>query len=131
MKHSHTTIRVRYAETDQMQVVYYANYFVWFEVGRGELLRSLGSTYRALEESGFLLPVIRANCRYRRPARYDDELTIRTQVRLMSAARLRFEYEVHRPSDEVLTATGCTTHAVINQKGKPTALPLAIREALK
>ena len=114
-----------------MQVVYYANYFVWFEVGRGELLRSLGSTYRALEESGFLLPVIRANCRYRRPARYDDELTIRTQVRLMSAARLRFEYEVHRPSDEVLTATGCTTHAVINQKGKPTALPLAIREALK
>ena len=131
MKHSHTTIRVRYAETDQMQVVYYANYFVWFEVGRGELLRSLGSTYRALEESGFLLPVIRADCRYRRPARYDDELTIRTQVRLLSAARLRFDYEVHRRADQVLTATGCTTHAVINQKGKPTALPVQIREVLE
>jgi acyl-CoA thioester hydrolase len=131
LKHSHTTIRVRYAETDQMQVVYYANYFVWFEVGRGELLRSLGSTYRALEESGFLLPVIRADCRYRRPARYDDELTIRTQVRLLSAARLRFDYEVHRRADQVLTATGCTTHAVINQKGKPTALPVQIREVLE
>ena len=114
-----------------MQVVYYANYFVWFEVGRGELLRSLGSTYRALEESGFLLPVIRADCHYRRPARYDDELTIRTQVRLLSAARLRFDYEVHRRADKVLTATGCTTHAVINQKGKPTALPAQIREVLE
>ena len=114
-----------------MQVVYHANYFVWFEVGRGELLRSLGSTYRALEESGFLLPVIRADCRYRRPARYDDELTIRTQVRLLSAARLRFDYEVHRRADQVLTATGCTTHAVINQKGKPTALPVQIREVLE
>ena len=131
MKHCYTTIRVRYAETDQMQVVYYANYFVWFEVGRGELFRSLGNSYRALEASGFLLPVIQADCRYRRPARYDDELTIYTQVRLMSAARLCFDYEVHRHSDEVLTATGRTTHAVVNRQGKPTALPVEMREILR
>ena len=74
MPSSVTTLRVRYAETDQMGVVYYANYFVWFEVARADLLRSLGWTYREMEDAGVLLPVIEAHCEYRRPARYDDEV---------------------------------------------------------
>ena len=79
-----TSVRVRYAETDQMGVVYYANYFVWFEVARTDLLRTLGWTYREMEDSGVLLPVIDAQCEYRRPARYDDEVEVRATGRLTS-----------------------------------------------
>ena len=125
-----TTIRVRYAETDQMRVVYYSHYFVWFEVGRCELLRSLGRSYRDFEATGFMLPVIEARCEYYRPARYDDELTIRTTGSLTSPARAQFTYEVHRPSDSVVTATGCTVHAAVDGAGKPTRLPVEIRDLL-
>ena len=121
---------MRYAETDQMRVVYYSNYFVWFEVGRCELLRSLGRSYRNLETAGFMLPVIEARCDYRRPARYDDELTIRTTANLASLARLEFTYEVHRPFDGVVTATGRTVHAAVGRSGKPTRLPDEIRDLL-
>src|SRR5207344_46817 len=89
-----TTVRVRYAETDQMGVVYYANYLVWFEVARADLLRSLGWTYREMEATGVLLPVIEAHCEYRRPARYDEEIEIRTQGQLRSAVRMEFSYDV-------------------------------------
>ena len=123
-------MRVRYAETDQMHVVYYANYFVWFEVGRCELLRSLGRSYRDLEADGLLLPVIEAHCEYRRPARYDDDLTIVTRGCLLSPARVRFEYEVQRVADEVVTAVGSTVHAAVNRDGRPTRLPAAVREVL-
>src|SRR5204863_4018597 len=91
--HSHRThIRVRYAETDQMGVVYYANYFVWFEVARTDLLRTLGWTYREMEASGVMLPVIEAHCEYRRPARYDDEIEVRTEGRLASPVRMESFY---------------------------------------
>lgn len=121
---------MRYAETDQMQVVYHANYFVWFEVGRCELLRSLGQSYRDLEATGVQLPVIDAHCEYRRSAHYDDDLTVVTQGRLVSPARVRFEYEVHRSADGVVTAVGSTEHAAVNAQGRPTRLPAHIQEML-
>ena len=113
-----------------MQVVYYANYFVWFEVGRCELLRSLGNSYRDLEAAGFMLPVIEAHCEYRQPARYDDDLTILTRGSLMSPARVCFDYEVQRPADDVVTAVGRTVHAAVDREGRPTRLPAEIRTVL-
>ena len=124
------SVRVRYAETDKMQVAYYANYFVWFEVGRCELLRSLGSSYRELETTGLMLPVIEAHCEYRRPAHYDDDLTILTRGKLMSPARVCFDYEVQRPADQVVTAIGRTVHAAVDRQGRPPRLPAEIREVL-
>lgn len=123
-------VRVRYAETDQMGVVYYANYFVWFEIGRTDLLRGLGGSYKALEEKGLYLPVIEAACTYSQPCRYDDELAIRTQGRLLSPIRLEFTYAVARLADGAVTATGRTVHAAINQAGRPSRLPDAVRRAL-
>ncbi len=128
MPTSETTVRVRYAETDAMQVVYYANYFVWFEVGRCDLLRSLGQTYRDLEATGLLLPVIEAHCDYRRSARYDDELTIQTTGTLLSPARVQFEYEVRLAADAVVAAVGRTVHAAVNRDGRPIRLPASVRE---
>ena len=104
-------VRVRYAETDQMRVAYHANFFVWFEVGRTDLLRQIGWSYREMEQAGFQLPVIEAHCRFLKPARYDDEIEIRTVGRLVSAVRVQFEYEAVRVADEVVAATGQTLHA--------------------
>jgi acyl-CoA thioester hydrolase len=114
---------VRYAETDQMGVVYHSNYFVWFEVGRTDLLRSAGSTYRDLEKDGVFLPVIEAHCDYKQPARYDDDLEIRTTGTLMSPARVAFTYEVVRPTDRQTVATGRTLHAAVDRNGRPCRLP--------
>jgi acyl-CoA thioester hydrolase len=125
-----TRVRVRYAETDQMGVVYYANYFVWFEVGRTELLRSLGGTYRELEANGIFLPVIEASCTYSQASRYDDELDIRTTGKLLSPVRMEFQYEVVRLADQVTTATGRTVHAALNPRGRPCRLPERVRTAL-
>ena len=113
-----------------MGVVYYANYFVWFEVGRTELLRSLGWSYREMEADGVGLPVIEAHCDYRQPARYDDELEIRTKGELISAVRVAFEYEVVRRSDDVITAIGRTVHAAVNNGGRPCRLPERVRALL-
>ena len=120
-------VRVRYAETDQMGVVYYANYFVWFEVGRCELLRSLGWNYRDMESTGFFLPVIAAACDYRQPARYDDTLQIRTVGALLSPVRLEFRYRVVRPEDGVVSADGRTVHAALDANGRPRRLPERVR----
>jgi acyl-CoA thioester hydrolase len=122
-------LRVRYAETDQMGVVYYANYFVWFEVARADLLRSLGWNYRDMEDAGVLLPVIDAQCTYRRPARYDDEIDVRAEGTLMSPLRLAFQYEVRVAADQALSATGRTEHAAVGPDGRPCRLPDRIREA--
>lgn len=127
---SASRVRVRYAETDQMGVVYYANYFVWFEVGRTDLLRSLGGTYRELEADGIFLPVIEAACQYTQPARYDDELEIRTEGRVLSPIRVEFTYEVVRLADAAVVATGRTAHAAINRSGRPCRLPISVRQAL-
>src|SRR5215208_5900285 len=92
-------VRVRYAETDKMGVVYYANYLIWFEVGRTEWLRASGWTYREMERDGVALPVIEARCEYRHPTRYDDELEIRTRATRLTAVRVRFDYEVVRAGE--------------------------------
>jgi acyl-CoA thioester hydrolase len=125
---STSVVRVRYAETDKMGVVYYANYLVWFEVGRADLLRSLGWTYREMEHAGISLPVIEAHCLYQRPARYDDELEIRTTGRMLSAVRMEFTYEVRRVDNGIVAASGKTVHAAVDNGGKPCRLPQRIRE---
>lgn len=123
-----TRVRVRYAETDKMGVVYHANFFVWFEVGRCEWLRALGSTYRGLEEEGIQLPVIEASCTYLRPGHYDDELDVRATARLVSPVQVEFAYEVVRVGDGTTLATGRTRHAAINGRGRPCRLPESIRK---
>jgi acyl-CoA thioester hydrolase len=128
MRSSVSTFRVRYAETDKMGVVYYANYLVWFEVGRADLLRSLGWTYRDMEHAGVSLPVIEAHCEYHRPARYDDEIEVRTEGRMLSPVRMEFQYKVFRRDDQVLTASGRTVHAALDPNGRPCRLPQRIRE---
>lgn len=123
-------IRVRYAETDMMGVVYYANFFVWFEVGRADLLRASGWSYREMEAGGIGLPVIEAHCAYRRPARYDDDLEVRTRGALVSPVRVQFEYEVVRTGDGLSLATGRTIHAALDKDGRPCRLPERVRALL-
>ncbi len=122
MPSSVTTVRVRYAETDRMGVVYYANYFVWFEVARADLLRTLGWTYREMEEAGVSLPVIEAHCDYRRSARYDDEVEVRTAGTLMSPVRMEFDYEVLVKGQAEVAAIGRTVHAALDRDGRPCRL---------
>jgi acyl-CoA thioester hydrolase len=123
-------VRVRYAETDQMGVVYYANYFVWFEVGRTDLLRAAGWTYRAMETDGFSLPVIEAHCDFRQSARYDDEVDVRTAGVLLTPVRIRFDYEVVRCADLMELARGYTVHASLSSGGRPCRLPQRVRDIL-
>jgi acyl-CoA thioester hydrolase len=111
-----------------MGIVYYANYFVWFEIGRTDLLRSSGWSYREMETEGYSLPVIEAACDYRQPARYDDELEVRTTGTLLSPVRVRFDYEIVRSADGVALAGGRTVHASLDRDGRPKRLPDRIRE---
>jgi len=114
-----------------MGVAYYANYFVWFEVGRYEFLRSLGRNYRDLEGDGMLLPVIEAHCTFRDPAGYNDDLVIATTGSLVSPVRVQFRYEVSRRADGTPLAAGRTVHAAVNAAGQPNRLPDEIQELLK
>jgi acyl-CoA thioester hydrolase len=123
-----STVRVRYAETDKMGVVYYANYLVWFEIGRTDLLRSLGWSYRDMELAGVSLPVIEAHCQYHRSARYDDELDVKTEGRMLSPVRMEFTYQVVRRADGALAASGRTMHAALGPSGKPCRLPERVRQ---
>jgi len=125
--HSSSRIRVRYAETDKMGVVYYANYFVWFEVGRTDLLRDSGWNYREMEIDGFALPVIEAHCTYRESAKYDDEIEVRTRGAMLSPVRVQFTYEVVRMADAATLATGTTVHATLDRNGRPCRLPPRVR----
>ena len=119
-----TKVRVRYAETDQMGVVYHANYFVWLEIGRVELLRQLGFSYRDMErEDGCFIAVVDARCRYKAPARYDDEITVRTYLKNLRESLIHFGYELVRNPDNVLLAEGETTHVVTDAQMIKTALP--------
>lgn len=119
-----TTLRVRYAETDQMGVVYHSNYFVWFEVGRVELLRHLGFTYREMEkQDDCVIAVVDARCRYKSPARYDDELVVRTHLKNIRESMIHFGYQVLRPADNTVLAEGETTHIVVNSEMQIRPLP--------
>ena len=131
-----TRQRVRYAETDQMGIVYYANYLVWFELGRVELLRSLGLAYSQLEKDHkLILPVIEANCRYRAPARYDDEILIETRPALVRESVLKFAYRILRDDPDTkppkLLAEGETVHVVCDENLKRMPLPEAYSKALR
>jgi len=131
-----TQVRVRYAETDQMGIVYYANYLVWFELGRVELLRSLGLAYSLLEaDHGCILPVVDAHCRYRAPARYDDEILIETRPDLLRGSVIRFAYRILRKMPEgqepELLAEGETAHVVCDDKLERKPLPEHYAAALK
>lgn len=123
-----STVRVRYAETDKMGVVYYANYLIWFEVGRTDWLRSTGWTYRSMEEDGVQLPVIEVHCEYRQGAKYDDEVLIRTTGRKLSPVRVQFDYEVVRAVDHTVLATGHTVHATIDRNGRPVRMPDRVKD---
>jgi acyl-CoA thioester hydrolase len=117
-------VRVRYAETDQMGVVYHANYFIWFEVGRVELLRQLGFSYREMEQNDHcFIAVVDARCRYKAPARYDDEIIVRTQLKNVRESLVHFGYELLRADDGALLAEGETTHIVTDAEMKVRAIP--------
>ena len=119
-----TRIRVRYAETDQMGVVYYANYLVWMEVGRAELCRACGFNYQDMErEDGILLAVAEAQCRYSAPARYDDEVTVRTWIEEAGTRMVRFGYEMRVAADGRKLATGFTKHIFVTRDLRPARLP--------
>jgi acyl-CoA thioester hydrolase len=119
-----TRLRVRYAETDQMGVVYYANYLVWFEVGRAELMRQRGLDYRQMEiEEDCLMAVVEATARYKAPARYDEELIVETTVTGVRGPVVRFSYRVLRVADGVLLCEGETVHVVVGRDMKRRAMP--------
>jgi acyl-CoA thioester hydrolase len=124
--------RVRYAETDQMGVVYHSNYFVWFEIGRVEFLRQLGFSYREMESvDGCGIAVIEATCRYKAPARYDDEVVVRTYVKYLRESLIQFGYDLLRADDGTELAEGETTHIVVNLEMKKTPLPEKYLAALR
>ena len=127
---STSVIRVRYAETDKMGVVYYAHYLVWFEIGRTEWLRDTGWTYRSMEDEGLGLPVIEVHCDYKASARYDDDLEIRTRGRLVSPVRIAFDYEIVRRADSQLIASGYTVHVTLDRSGRPVRVPDRVRDLL-
>ncbi|HTV66336.1 MAG TPA: thioesterase family protein [Bryocella sp.] len=119
-----TRLRVRYAETDQMGVVYHSNYIIWFEVGRVEMLRALGFTYREMEkQDGTNLAVVEARCRFKAPAMYDDLVVIRTRLVNVRESLLHFTYEILRDEDGALLAEGETIHLVVDNDFKRMALP--------
>ncbi len=122
-------IRVRYAETDRMGLLHHANYLVYFEQARTELLRAVGATYKDMEDRGYLLVLTKVEVRYRRPALYDDVLTVRTHVERITAVRIDHRYEVLR--DNQLVAEGSSTLACVDREGRPQALPDFLRPDMK
>ncbi|HEV2305148.1 MAG TPA: thioesterase family protein [Candidatus Acidoferrales bacterium] len=124
-----TTIRVRYAETDQMGVVYYANFFVWFEVARVEFMRQLGFSYKQMEiEDDSFVVVAKANCTYKHPAKFDDVARIRTEIADSRKRTITFRYEVFKDAPRVLLATGETLHVICDGHGRPKSLPEKYRK---
>lgn len=125
-----TKIRVRYAETDKMGVVHHANYLVWFELGRSEVCRARGFSYREMEADNALLVVAEVYCRYKSPAFYDDELIVRTKVEEIKSRTMRFVYEVFRESDSTLLAEGATLHVVTDENKKVRSMPAKYKEKM-
>ena len=126
-----TEVRVRYAETDQMGVVYYANYLVWFEIGRTDFCLQHGFAYHDMEqEDGLYIMVAEARCRYKAPARYDDEIEVRTRLTGMRRRVLVFGYEIYKPRTDEVIAEGETVHVITDRNGRPRTLPDKYRELL-
>jgi acyl-CoA thioester hydrolase len=125
-----STFRVRYAETDAMGVAHHASFFVWFEVGRTEYTRAAGLPYREVEDDGVRLVVIEAHAEFKRPARYDDMVVVRTTVGEVSKATLTFRYEVRLQSDDTLLVSGHTVHAATDLAGRVQRVPERVRTVL-
>lgn len=128
MRLNETEVRVRYEETDNMGVVYYAKYLVWFEVARTEYLRSLGISYREIEEKGSYLMVASASCKYLAPARYDDIVRIQSWIPDVKSSSLRFEYKLF--IKDKLIATGESVHIFTDKSAKPRRIPYELKELL-
>lgn len=122
MKQGETQVRVRYGDTDQMGVAYYANYFTWLEVGRTEYFRQMGMPYSEVERNDILLPVIKAFCQYKLPARYDDVIRVVTGVAALQEVRIAFKYELFRQATNELLAVAETEHAFVNRQGRPVVI---------
>jgi acyl-CoA thioester hydrolase len=125
-----STVRVRYAETDNMGVVYHSNFLIYFEIGRTDYFRDLGFTYRAMEADNVFMPVTECYCQFKLPAYYDDELDIQTSLEMLSRIRLKFTYMVIRKADSRLIAEGYTVHVPVNRSGVPCRIPPPYLEAL-
>ena len=131
MEYHQTQIRVRYSETDQMRVVYHGNYAQYFEIGRVEWLRNKGISYKWMEENGIMLPVVSLTMNYKKPARYDELLTLKTILKNRTTVKIEFDYELYNESDELLT-TGNSILVFVNMKtGKPISPPQYIIDILK
>ena len=128
MLRSETTLKVRYAETDKMGIAYHGNYFVWFEIARVHMLEELGYPYRSLEEKGYLLPVMEAQAKYKRPARFDDTLTVRLEIPKQPNARIQIDYQIY--CDTTLLMTGMTSHAFMSPNGKAVRPPRDLIEMM-
>lgn len=127
---SETKVRVRYAETDQMGYVYYGNYAQYYEIGRVEALRQLGTSYKAIEDAGIMLPVFSLNIDYKKPALYDDELLIVTAIKKLPSVRIAFDYEIYNQKRELLN-TGSTQLAFVNKvSGRPCKAPTTFLESI-
>ena len=130
VKHQ-TTYRVIYGDTDNMGVAYYANYLRWFEIGRAELFRSLGLSYKSVEAEGIFLPVSEAFCKYKNPARYDDVITIETSVDATVKGGLKLDYTILDEAGERVLATGYTKHACVDRNGRITRPPKFLRDKIQ
>lgn len=126
-----TNCRVIYGDTDNMGQAYYGNYFRWFEIGRNEMFRSIGLSYKAVEEHGIFLPVAEAHCKYAAPAKYDDILVIETAVDHKIKAAIKFDYNIYREDGQTLVAQGYTKHPCVNREGKVVRPPDFIKELIK
>lgn len=130
MKEHTVRLRARYPETDRMGVVHHTHYLVWFEIGRTELLRHLGTPYAALESEGVFMPVIELGARYRAPVRYDDEVDVATRLEEITGARVHFSYRLFKPPGADPVATGFTIHAAVDERGAVRRIPEDLRVRL-
>ena len=126
-----TTYRVIYGDTDNMGQAYYGNYFRWFEIGRSEMFRSIGLSYKAVENHGIYLPVSETHCRYAAPAKYDDILIIETSVDSTIKAGIKFDYRIYHEDGKILVAKGYTKHPCVNKEGKVVRPPPFIKEIIE
>jgi acyl-CoA thioester hydrolase len=130
MKKYSFSVRVRYSETDQMGVVYHGNYAQYFEMGRVEWLRNSGISYKSLEESGIMLPVVSLTMNYKKPAKYDDVLIVTTLLKKLSSVKIEFDYEIHNEAGELLTTANSILVFVDMKTGRPTQVPKNIQEVV-
>ena len=131
MKNYQFEVRVRYAETDQMGMVYHGNYAQYFEMGRVEWLRNTGISYKSMEESGIMLPVVSLSMNYKKPARYDDVLTVKTFLKSQTSVKIEFDYEIYNQNNELLTTGNSVLVFVDIKSGRPTLPPDYVIEKLK